>query len=541
MKFVKLLFSEAGREGRWLLAIFLVPGLAMSAVIALVTTVSDYDQSQGPHFYLMAFFALGCAAVLWTMNHARHATTTIMSDYINRKRLSLAANVRTLDLEAYERIGTTRIQFAVGRDLQTIEEAAPIVIVLIYFAVQLISSALYVGYLSLFAFAVTFVFLAAASYFYRNSHRLAEDLSRQATARETAFRSSLDHMLHGFRELKLNVRRSDDLFDNHVVHRSRAIEEFRVSSDRGFNRGQTISDAFFLGLLGAVVFMAPYYIKDASVPAKVTLVIVFAGGAISAVIRALPMVSRANLAIDRIEELEREIAQAAKSAAVAEPAVPPSLLQGIVLQGLTYSYKDAQGQRGFTVGPCDLPIERGKLTFIVGGNGSGKSTLINMIVRLYTPDQGSLVWDGTPVSAENVSLYQQLFSVIFSDFHLFDRLYGLDVDDERVKALIDEMGLAAKVGFKDGQFSSIDLSTGQRKRLAMVTALLENRPVLIFDEWAADQDPGFRRHYYETLLPRFRAEGRTVIAVTHDDRYFDIADYIVWMEEGRIVRSEGRP
>ena len=177
--------------------------------------------------------------------------------------------------------------------------------------------------------------------------------------------------------------------------------------------------------------------------------------------------------------------------------------------------------------------------FIVGGNGSGKSTFIKLLTALYEPDSGSIRWDGEQVTAANVGAYFGLFTVIFSDFHLFDRLYGIDpVDTTALRRLLFEMQLDHKVSFSDGRFSTTDLSSGQRKRLAMVVARLENRPVCVFDEWAAEQDPEFRKHYYEVLLPQLKAEGRTVVAITHDERYFHVADKVIWMEEGRIARVE---
>ena len=91
------------------------------------------------------------------------------------------------------------------------------------------------------------------------------------------------------------------------------------------------------------------------------------------------------------------------------------------------------------------------------------------------------------------------------------------------------------MSYADGRFSTLDLSTGQRKRLAMVAALLDDKPIYIFDEWAADQDPGFRRYFYEGLLGELKARGKTVLAVTHDDRYFGVADRVVKRGEGGVV------
>ncbi|SAK90644.1 cyclic peptide transporter [Caballeronia temeraria] len=536
MKFIKLLFGEARRDRTPLLLASTLPGVMMSGVIALVTTVANYDQSKGPNIYLMAFFIIASVALLLAMNYALNATTAVISNFILQKRLNIARAVRSLDLEAYEKIGAMRVDFAIGRDLQTIEEAAPTVIVLIYFVTQLLSSALYIGYLSLIAFAVTLLFLGVATFFYRSSYAHAEALAKEATELESAFRSSFDHLLRGFREIKMNARRDTDLFDNYIVQRALAVQDLRVSSGRGFNRGQTLSDAFFYGLLGCMVFLTPYYISNASTPAKIILVIVFSGGAIASLIQALPAVSRADLAVDRLDALERELAEATRAAESGPGAPEPMLVHGITLRGVSYTYKAPGGQPGFHVGPCDLVIKAGEVTFIAGGNGSGKSTLLNLITQLYAPDSGEVRWDDKTVTDANATAYRQLFSVIFSDFHLFDRLYGLDPAHDDLADLIREMDLSDKVHYKLGRFSTTDLSSGQRKRLAMVSALAEGRPVLIFDEWAADQDPQFRRYYYEKLLPRLKAAGKTIIAVSHDDRWFNAADKVIWMEEGKVQR-----
>jgi putative ATP-binding cassette transporter len=542
MKFIKLLFAEAGDDRAKLLLISILPGIIMAVVIALVTTVSNNDSAENLHIVALGFFTLGCATVLFTMNRALNAMTMLVSGFLDRKRLAIAQQVRGLNLTSFERIGATRINEAVGRDLQTIDETAPAVVALIYFVMQLVASALYIGYLSILAFAVTLIFLAAAIYFYRRSYVDAEELWKEATASESAFRLSLDHLLAGFREVKLNARRGEDLFVNHIVPRSHSVEKLRVASGRGFNRGQTLSDVFFYALMGAIVFGIPHYLSDTSIPGKITLVIVFSSGAIGSIIRTLPMVARANVAVENLEHLERDLALARGALPDTGAQTEARFAQGLSARALTYRYVDPAGGPGFAIGPCDFDLGAGETVFIVGGNGSGKSTFIKLLTALYEADGGVLRWDDRPVSTANVEAYRGLFTVIFSDFHLFDRLYGIeDVDPEQLQRLLKEMRLEDKVSFEGGRFSTTDLSSGQRKRLAMVVARLESRPICIFDEWAADQDPEFRKYYYETLLPQLKAEGRTVIAITHDDRYFHMADRIVWMEEGRIVRVEQAP
>jgi putative ATP-binding cassette transporter len=152
------------------------------------------------------------------------------------------------------------------------------------------------------------------------------------------------------------------------------------------------------------------------------------------------------------------------------------------------------------------------------------------------PAEGAIRVDDMEIGAANIQSYRNLFSAIFSDFHLFDKLHGLrDAAPEQVNDLLRLMDISHKTSFADGRFSNIHLSTGQRKRLALVVSYLEDKPVSVFDEVAADQDPEFRRYFYETLLPEMKSSGKTVVVVSHDDRYFHIADRVLRMDYGKLV------
>ena len=539
MKFFQLLYEEAGDGRRQLLLLSLVPGVVMALLIAVINAVTNYEQSQGLQWQLLALFALGCATVLFTMNRALNMTTAIVSGYLSRRRIEITDQVRSLSLSALEKIGVNRIRSAVGRDHQTIEETAPAVVGLVYFVMQLTISALYIGYLSPVAFGVTLIFLAGAVYFYRRSYIEAEELMRRASISETAFHNSFENILSGFKEVKLNASRSEDIFWNYIIPRSERVEDLRVESGRSFNFGQSTSDVFFFALMGTIVFALPFYLPDLSIPGKIVTVVVFASGAITSVVRTLPVVSRANLAVSNLEDLEERLTRFSTDSARPTISTGAVLVKGLSAQGLGYTYDAPDGDQPFTIGPCDLDINAGEMTFIVGGNGSGKSTFIKLLSRLYEPATGRILWDDAPVTPENAEQYRSLFSVIFSDFHLFDRLYGIEnLDERRLFSLLSEMKLEGKISYENGRFSTTSLSTGQRKRLAMVVALLEDRQVCVFDEWAADQDPESRRWYYEVFLTDLKARGRTVIVITHDDRYFHLADKLVWMEEGQISRVE---
>ena len=188
------------------------------------------------------------------------------------------------------------------------------------------------------------------------------------------------------------------------------------------------------------------------------------------------------------------------------------------------------------LGPMDLTIHQGELLFIVGGNGSGKTTLAMLLLGLYQPEAGTITLNGVPVTEANLENYRQYFSAVFSDFHLFEQLLGTDQQalSDRTTHYIKLFGMAHKVKVIDSKFSTIDLSSGQRKRLALVSSYLEDRPIYLFDEWASDQDPVFKRVFYTELLPDLKARGKTVLIITHDDAYFHLADRIIKLEDGHL-------
>jgi putative ATP-binding cassette transporter len=236
--------------------------------------------------------------------------------------------------------------------------------------------------------------------------------------------------------------------------------------------------------------------------------------------------------LDRFTEIRDERA----------PAVSvPRAFREIRLEAVSFEYVDRDGNPLFRVGPLELAVGRGEILFVMGGNGSGKTTLLKLLMGLYPPATGRLSIDDVPVGEAERSSYRSLFSAIFADFHLFRKLYGLPaIRPEAVHALLRQFQLEAKTDFETDHFTNVRLSTGQRKRLAMIVALLEDRPCYVFDEWAADQDPEFRRYFYEELLRDLAARGKTIVAVTHDDRYLHVADRVITMELGQIERRRER-
>lgn len=218
------------------------------------------------------------------------------------------------------------------------------------------------------------------------------------------------------------------------------------------------------------------------------------------------------------------------------PLSPIVDFQTIEFKSVYFHYPAKDPSSAFSVGPIDLVLQKGESLFLIGGNGSGKSTLLKLLTGLYFPVSGEVCVDGRRIDYQDYPAYRELFSAIFDDFFLFDRIYGVDeVPAERIQSLLKLMQLENKVRFENGAFSDINLSTGQRKRLAMIVSLLDDKPICVYDEWAADQDPEFRKYFYGQLLEDLKAQGKTIIAVSHDDRYFHVADRVIKMDYGKMA------
>ena len=203
---------------------------------------------------------------------------------------------------------------------------------------------------------------------------------------------------------------------------------------------------------------------------------------------------------------------------------------------------DKSSEAVFRVGPLNFTLHSGDIVFISGGNGSGKSTFLKLLAGLYEPDSGELLLDGVRVDDTNRDAYRALIAAIFVDYHLFQRLYGIaDPGPGEINRLLTQFRLTDKTRLTGGEFSTLDLSGGQRKRLALIVSLLEKRPILLLDEWTADQDPDFRRKFYDELLPELKQAGETVVVITHDDRYLaelDLPARKLRMDEGRFVGQD---
>jgi putative pyoverdin transport system ATP-binding/permease protein len=291
--------------------------------------------------------------------------------------------------------------------------------------------------------------------------------------------------------------------------------------------------ALFFAVVGSVLFgLGSYVSLPASVRSGYALIGLYMTVPLLALLQASPAFERTRVALDRLRAFGVDTAPPQK--VEASPAEP---LQSLRLAGVQHSYR-REGEDGtFVLGPIELTLRPGELVFLVGANGSGKTTLAKLLVGLYEAEAGEIFYNGRPVDAQSRSAYRESFSAVFADFYLFESLLGIDApgSDARATELLESLGLSHKVSVQGGVLSTTRLSSGQRRRLALLVSYLDDRPVLVFDEWAADQDPVYKGVFYREVLPALRTRGKAVLVISHDDRFFHLADRCLRLEAGRLT------
>ena len=350
--------------------------------------------------------------------------------------------------------------------------------------------------------------------------------------------AGFETLSEGLKELKLHRARRDDFLRREIDGTTRELRRLSLVATTRYLLAARWSDLLFYGLIGGLLFIAPEAAKLS--PAALTgyvFAALYMMNPTSSLFETMPIFLRGRASLAKIQEIAASLdsTPAETAGSHVSCAATPVRLE---LCGVTYSYPRRDGDDlPFSVGPIDLSFSGGEVVFVVGGNGSGKSTLVKLLTGLYAPEAGEIRLNGTPIGPADRDAYRENFAVVFSDYHLFDELFGIDTTTQvaQIQEYLQLLRLERTVQVRDGRFSSTALSAGQRKRLALLTAFLDNRPIYVFDEWAADQDPAYKEVFYRRVLPQLRSAGKCVVVVTHDDRYFHLGDRVVKLEAGQTV------
>ncbi|MFM7023151.1 MAG: cyclic peptide export ABC transporter [Flavobacteriales bacterium] len=460
----------------------------------------------------------------------------LVANIITNIRLRIMNKIRKANLRSLENVGQSEVFTRISEDVSYISHTTTVIVNALQSAVMILCSLFYIGFLSLEALGLTLIAFAISFLIYKSKQKAMAKAIKAATVKETEFFASLDDVIDGFKEINIHQKKNDAVYNNlkKITEEARGM---KIETESSFVAMFMFSQSVFYILIAVIVFFMPLYADLTLLTAtKIIAALLFIIGPLEGVMTTIPLITQANVAIKNIYALEERFDSILSGMNDQNPDQVVERFKTIELNNVSFNYLDKKGVSNFKSGPFNLTIEEGKIIFLVGGNGSGKSTLLKVLTGIYELEQGEIKLDGKVVTAGKMPQYKSLFSAIFTDFYLFDRIFGVDeVSDQKIEELIDLLQMSEKVSFEEGKFSTIHLSTGQRKRLALITVILENRPFFILDEVAADQDPEFKRYFYHTLLSRFKKEGRTVLVVSHDENYFSVADRILKMENGQII------
>ena len=506
----------------------------------LIAMVNQVIQQPSHSIEFIPFFVLICLTLAIGVA-SQFILIGLSQDAIYQLRLILSRNILHSPLQHLERLGNHRLLASLTDDVRVLSHTVSVVPNLCVDIATIGGCLIYLAWLSSHLLALLVLVMLVVIWGIQATMRKAQGLFVIAREEEDRLFHHFQSITAGTKELKLNRDRQNDFFTQHLAHTAHTMRQKNKHAMKIFAVADGLGQFSLFTILGITLFIAPQLLNT-PMPLLSTyaLTITYLTMPFQNLLHRLPDLLRGKVALQKIDHMQLALAH--------HQEITANSLRNSVqachveLRQVTYHYQPEGEEHGFTLGPISLSLEPGQITYLIGGNGSGKSTLAKLITGLYTPQTGQILLSRTPITEQNQDWYRQHVSAIFSDFYLFDCCLGLHHPDldRTINKYLRQLQLSHKVQVRDGVLSTTRLSQGQRKRLALLTTYLEDRPIYVFDEWAADQEPAFRELFYTDLLGRLKQQGKTVVVITHDDRYFYLADQLIKLEYGKasVVEHE---
>lgn len=538
MKLIKLLIQNSKIIIAKAMVAGAVSGLVSSVLVVLVHL--QLENIDDLSLTLPAIFGFACILRIATSFYSQLILIKIGQKAIYELRLKLSRSILTSPLINLEKIGNSALTAALIDDISAISQTL-IIIPLIGVNIALIGGCLfYLGYLSATAFFICVSFVVAWFVSVQLLTKSAQKHLQSARDATDRLYESIHGLTAGIKELKLSSERRKVFWTNQLNISTEDLKNHTIKSEIAYTLAANWSRLIIFMLIGVVLFVLTRIVRaDVTVLSGVMLTVLFIMSQLDVILNQLPQLGRAETALNKIADLQFSLHNAGNDTTFLNEENSnfqgfKYKFQSLELRGLTHLYFRGDEEKSFALENINFQIEMGELIFVVGGNGSGKTTLAKLILGLYAPENGEIVWNGEIVTDENREQYRENFGAVFSDFHLFKDL-PCEISAEKAAILLERLHLSHKVKIIENRFSTLQLSQGQRKRLALLAVYAQDKPVYLFDEWAANQDPLFKEIYYLEMLPALKSAGKTVIAITHDDKYFHLADRLVKIENGRII------
>jgi putative pyoverdin transport system ATP-binding/permease protein len=539
------LFSFLGRESKGLdrriLVLGGIAGTLNLLIIFSLTAATTKAAQQHSDTWELTKVTFALCAFWFSQTILLRRMKLVVENILESVRLRIARKIRDADLASMEHIGRAPLYNAVSTHATTLARAANGIFGSLGSLVLLCGASLIILHLSAIAFLILIGTVALILLIIMLNWKRIGVLLAIALRHDNQFVHGFGDLIDGFKELKVSSGKARSFLDEHLKPLATKCKRLRIEAGLLISRRVLLFTCSVFMILGALVFFLPV-VSPAEAPKliEITTFVVFIFGPLNQAVGTYPLLNEAAASIREIRRVEDQL-DSIYEQGLQDPiteAAPVLGFETLRCTALAFSYRDERGVASFSLEPLDFELSAGEVVFITGGNGSGKSTFLKILVGLYPPASGTIAVNGVLITADNRQSYRNLFSAIFSDFHLFDRVYGVkEVDQAQLRRLLEMTDLLDKTSIVDHQITSVNLSSGQRKRLALVLSLLEDKPILLLDEWAAEQDPPFRRKFYREILPWLKQQNKTVVAVTHDDDHYDVADRVLRMRFGNFVED----
>ncbi len=531
MQFLRFLLKTSWQT--ILIATFLglVSGGGNAKLISMVNHAVDRASvSQS----LLLFFGLVCFTLTANLL-SQFILIHLAQTAIYQMRLQLSRSILLSPLHHLERLGEHRLLISLTDDVRVLSQTVAVIPNLCVDLATIGGCLVYLAWLSGSVFVLLISVTLVTIWAIQFTIRKAQNLFAIAREEEDHLFKHFQGVTAGTKELKLHRLKREDFLTGDLQASATELRQKNTRAMKIFAIADSLGQFSLFSILGFALFVLPHFLSiSMAMLASYALTITYLTIPFQNLLHRLPDIMRGSVALRKVEHMKLALANQDEIETSSSQAVYPRCQ--ITLNQIAYTYHPHGEEHGFQLGPISLSLKPGQVTYLIGGNGSGKSTLAKLITGLYVPEAGSITLNGVPIDDLNREWYRQHFSAIFSDFYLFNRCLGFyqpDLDQE-VQTYLKQLHLDHKVQVKKGVLSTTRLSQGQRKRLALLTAYLEDRPIYLFDEWAADQEPAFRELFYTQLLSKLKERGKTVLVITHDDRYFDLADQLLKLDYGQV-------
>lgn len=529
----------------------MVAGLSNTAILFLITTSFYSSVALG---YLMYYFGLAFVLNIVGTKVVSTKMIKITNGITLDLRTDLINKLIAAKYQNFEKLQDGQIFTTLSGDTSVIASSANMVIGAITNLITAVSAFVYLTTISLNVTLVVLAVVIIMSIYYYVISRISRKFMEEARTTQNVYMGLLNSMISGFKELSMHFQKKKEYRDD-VLTSCKIFYEKNVAAAMKFLNSGIIGNSFIMIILGSLSIVVPRILIGVQIITLISyiMVLLYLIGPINGILGIIPGFTRIKVSWDRIKSFIRTLDDQVEPDSVRQlvkklnapdseeqvnieifqQSKPKPTVESIKTEGLMFQYESENEEEIFSIGPIDLEIKKGESLFIIGGNGSGKTTLAKLLTGLYVPAKGIVKINGIEVKDTQLGEY---YSTVFSDYHLFQKIYEVDLKEKEteIQRYLKLLELGKKVHIEGNEYSTINLSSGQRKRLALLQCFLEDRSIYLFDEFAANMDPEFRRYFYRELLVQLKAEGKIIIAVTHDDHYFDIADKIIKLDMGKI-------